>query len=140
MTSELTPQEINEGPPLSWIIRSCENIKTELKECKRVKGRFHQYFIYGHTLDCDHWQRDYQTCLLFRQTREAKYRDELLASEQSRRAARLAGHYGVTVWRHRERAPEGWSAPLGDTLRGRQEESLITKRAQEEKKGAGGAL
>jgi len=138
MSSELTPEEIQAGPPLSWIIRGCDNIKSELRECSRVKGRFHQYFIHGYTLDCSQWETDYQNCLLFRQSRDPKYRDLLLASEQQRRNQRLAGHYGVTVWGHRSSPPPDWDRPLSDTLRERQEDSMITKLAREEKKAAEG--
>lgn len=43
-------------------IRDCEIYKDEYKECTSFRARFHQYFIYGETLDCNQWKKDYNNC------------------------------------------------------------------------------
>lgn len=31
-----------------------------------IRARFHQYFIYGETVDCSHWKKDFEQCKNFR--------------------------------------------------------------------------
>ena len=51
-----TPEE---EIPYGWLIKPCEMYKEEYKDCKSIKARFHQYFIFGETLDCEQWKIDY---------------------------------------------------------------------------------
>lgn len=39
--------------------------KEEYKDCKSIKARFHQYFIFGETVDCEQWKIDYDNCNLW---------------------------------------------------------------------------
>ena len=46
-------------------VRPCEAYKDEHSECKSIKGRFHQYFIHGDTIDCTQWETDYENCMKY---------------------------------------------------------------------------
>lgn len=52
--------------PKAWLVRPCSWYKDEYKECSSFHGKLHQYFIYGKTLDCSQWQKDYDNCLAVR--------------------------------------------------------------------------
>ena len=43
-------------------IRPCSLYLDEYKECKSIKGRFHQYYIYGDYQDCTKWKEDFDNC------------------------------------------------------------------------------
>ncbi|XP_055928403.1 uncharacterized protein LOC129959545 isoform X2 [Argiope bruennichi] len=53
-------------PKDAWKVRPCEWYKEEYKDCKSIKARFHQYFVYGDTVDCTQWKNDYMNCMHFR--------------------------------------------------------------------------
>jgi len=40
--------------------------KEEYSECTSIKGRFHQYFIFGKSVDCSQWKRDFENCVRWR--------------------------------------------------------------------------
>ena len=40
--------------------------KEEYSECTSIKARFHQYFIFGKSVDCSQWKRDFENCVLWR--------------------------------------------------------------------------
>lgn len=42
----------------------------EYKDCTSVKSRLHQYFIHGHTVDCNNWFEDYSLCLKWRNNKD----------------------------------------------------------------------
>lgn len=47
-------------------IRPCEMYNEEYNDCTSIKARFHQYFIYGETIDCSQWKRDFNSCVRWR--------------------------------------------------------------------------
>lgn len=114
-------------------MRPCEDYKAELKECRRWRSRFHQYFIFGKMLDCSSWQTDYRNCVNFRQTRDAQTLEKIIASERCRIKERLVPHYVNPVWEDRTEPPADWSAPLPDNLRERTKESSLHQMAEEMK-------
>ncbi|CAL1267944.1 unnamed protein product [Larinioides sclopetarius] len=59
-------ENVENLPKDAWKVRPCEWYKDEYKDCKSMKARFHQYFIYGDTIDCTHWKNDYMNCMHFR--------------------------------------------------------------------------
>jgi len=134
MTSELTSQEINDGPQLSWLVRKCEDYYDELKECKNMRARFHQHFIYGESLPCDQWETDYKNCMKFRQTRSEELRDAMIESERVRVFERLSGHLNNDTWKKRKNPPENWNKPLPERLQKRADESRINYLYEEEAK------
>lgn len=63
--------------------------KEEYKDCKSIRARFHQYFIFGNETDCTQWERDYKNCIKYTENNDRKAGEELMESEQSRREERL---------------------------------------------------
>lgn len=42
--------------------RSCDVYWSEFKHCKSLFNRFHEYYTYGKSPDCQQWKQDYYTC------------------------------------------------------------------------------
>jgi hypothetical protein len=55
-----------------WMIRPCRVYDDEYKECTSIRGRFHQYFIFGKTVDCIPWKRDYDNCCRWQDNKDIK--------------------------------------------------------------------
>lgn len=72
-------------------IRPCFLYKEEYSDCKSMKGRFHQYFIHGESVDCLQWKRDYDNCTRFEEKSDLKAAHAIIQSEQDRRTARFKG-------------------------------------------------
>ncbi|XP_035213603.1 UPF0545 protein C22orf39 homolog isoform X2 [Stegodyphus dumicola] len=53
-------------------VRPCEWYKEEFKDCRSIRARMHQYFVYGESIDCSQWKTDYQNCMLFRNKKDIK--------------------------------------------------------------------
>jgi hypothetical protein len=45
--------------------------KEEYSDCTSLKARFHQYFIFGKTIDCSQWKRDFDSCVQWRKEQNA---------------------------------------------------------------------
>jgi hypothetical protein len=60
-------------------IRPCEMYKDEYKDCTNFKSRFHQYFIYGETLDCVQWKKDLDNCERWVENQNIKSRVYLIS-------------------------------------------------------------
>lgn len=113
-TTEKIPSE---EKTYAWMIRPCEMYKEEHKECRSIRGRFHQYFVFGELLDCTQWKIDYDNCYLWNKYNNEKAYEDLVNSEKTRRFNRLKGHYSNNVWEKRTtRPPENWNAPLPDWI------------------------
>ncbi|XP_050586325.1 UPF0545 protein C22orf39 homolog [Bombus affinis] len=108
-----TPEE---EIPYGWLIKPCEMYKEEYKDCKSIKARFHQYFIFGETLDCKQWKIDYDNCNLWSEHKDKEACKQLINSERKRRLERLEGHYKNDIWEKRDKPPENWNAPLPSWL------------------------
>lgn len=52
--------------PNAWMVRPCEWYTDELWECRKLRSRFHQYFIFGKLLDCGQWAQDAAHCKKYR--------------------------------------------------------------------------
>lgn len=91
-------------PPISILnfslqIRPCFLYKEEYNDCKSIKGRFHQYFIHGESIDCLQWKRDYDNCSRFEDNKDLKAAKAVIESEADRRKTRLKGtHYFFTIY------------------------------------------
>lgn len=112
-------------------IRPCSFYKTELKECKRIKGRFNQYFIYGEFLDCIPWKTDYKNCQKWSWGKDKKAASDLIDRELQRQDERLRAHAANNVWTKRDKPPEDWSKPLPEFIQKRNENTLLAFRAKE---------
>ncbi|XP_055636935.1 UPF0545 protein C22orf39 homolog [Toxorhynchites rutilus septentrionalis] len=126
-----TPEEENIANNL-WSIRPCFVYNEEYDDCTSIRGRFHQYFIHGETVDCTQWKRDFDNCVRFeRNQRDTKSAIELIESERKRRAERMSAHYRNDVWKKREKAPDDWSKPLPEWLLKEYESSYLESKARE---------
>ncbi|XP_037072399.1 UPF0545 protein C22orf39 homolog [Pollicipes pollicipes] len=119
-------------PADAWLVRSCELLQQELKECRRPKGRFHQYFIDGQLADCSQWRDDVERCLRWRRKADADAMAELVESERARRNARLAAHRANDVWESRGAPPPGWNGPLPEHLERKRQRSFLHRMQAED--------
>lgn len=56
-----------------------------------MKGRFHQYFIHGESVDCLQWKRDYDNCSRYEEKNDLKAAHAVIQSEGDRRKQRFKG-------------------------------------------------
>ncbi len=48
--------------PKYWMLRRCEAYSDELRACRSVGGRLHQYYVHGGAVDCAHWKESLEDC------------------------------------------------------------------------------
>ncbi|CAG4912001.1 unnamed protein product [Colias eurytheme] len=141
MKDETSPSEADaendseENIEEKYLIRDCEVYSDEYDECTSFRARFHQYFIYGETLDCNQWKRDYDNCCKWVENEDKKAASALIKSEKDRRMSRLRAHYRNDIWKKRDAPPEDWSAPLPEWMAKRDENTYLAKRAHEIREG-----
>lgn len=115
-------------------LRECSVYKDEYKDCKSFKGRFHQYFIYGDSLDCNQWAEDYNNCQRYSWVKDKDAAEKVIKSELIRRQHRFAAHYANDTWTKRENPPADWNKPLPDFMMERNKDSILAARAEELKR------
>ena len=57
---------------LLYQIRPCDIYYDEYDDCMSMKGRFHQYFIFGEPIDCNQWEKDYDNCKKWKKSQDVK--------------------------------------------------------------------
>ncbi|CRL01529.1 CLUMA_CG014169, isoform A [Clunio marinus] len=114
-----------------WSIRPCQLYKEEYKDCKSIKGRFHQYFVHGDSLDCSSWEHDFENCLKYEKNDDLKAAKNVIDSEASRRKERMKAHYENNIWTKRANPPEDWAKPLPDHLNQQYENSFLDLKSKE---------
>ncbi|XP_033340866.2 synaptic plasticity regulator PANTS isoform X1 [Megalopta genalis] len=117
-------EEIKEHE-LEWMIKPCQIYNEEYRDCKSIKARFHQYFVFGDTIDCTQWKTDYNNCYIWEKYKSERAYAKLIDSEKNRRMERLHGHYSNDVWERRDKPPENWNAPLPEWLQQKVETSYL---------------
>ncbi|CAK9820441.1 UPF0545 protein C22orf39 homolog [Anthophora plagiata] len=122
ITEKATSQEEYDD---EWMIRPCLIYKEEYRDCKSIRARFHQYFVFGKTIDCNQWKTDYNNCQQWNNKKSKEAYDKLIESEKKRRLERLKGHYGNNVWQKRDKPPENWNAPLPEWIETRRKDSYL---------------
>jgi len=122
--SETTTEEQTRHPK-AWMVRPCEWYSDEDRECRRLRARVHQYFIFGEARDCSEWSRDHETCVSFRRTRDPSKLNALIASEEKRFRQRVLAASQNDVWQYRTTPPSDWSAPLPDWMTQRTKGSFL---------------
>ncbi|XP_006610496.1 UPF0545 protein C22orf39 homolog [Apis dorsata] len=120
-----TANKIQEEIEYSWLIKPCEIYKAEYNDCTSIRARFHQYFIFGETIDCKQWKIDYNNCDLWERKKDKKAYIELIESEKKRRFQRLQAHYSNDIWQKRDKPPENWNAPLPKWLDEKSQNSYL---------------
>ncbi|GLH10445.1 SFRICE_000126 [Gryllus bimaculatus] len=133
--SEATTDHDQHEP--DWPIRPCEMYKEEYKDCTSFRARFHQYFIYGETLDCTQWKKDYDNCVRWTRDKNVKACKELSESEKKRFNDRMRAHYRNDVWEKRSEPPEDWNKPLPEWMQKNYQGTYLDFKSVEFKKGAG---
>jgi len=98
--------------PNTWIIRPCEWYKDEYKECRKLRSRVHQFFIFGETLDCKTWNEDYYACLEWRKNRNKDALEFVVEKENKRYLDRMNASSKNNVWEYRSCPPKDWNKPL----------------------------
>ncbi|KAG5322425.1 CV039 protein, partial [Pseudoatta argentina] len=119
-----------------WMIRPCMVYKDEYDDCSSIKARFHQYFIFGETVNCYQWKTDYHNCYQWKKNKSEEAYDALIKSEKQRRYNRLHAHYQNDVWEKRKKPPENWNTPLPEWMQKEFENSYLHIRSKEIKQGA----
>ncbi|CAK1581662.1 unnamed protein product [Parnassius mnemosyne] len=134
-SSELEESSAKTEPEDKWMIRECDIYKDEYKECTSFRGRFQQYFVYGETLDCNQWKKDYDNCCKWEENNDLKAAEALIQSEKKRRLERLKAHYRNDTWKKRESPPIDWDKPLPEWMAKRDENTYLALKAKEIKEG-----
>ncbi|XP_050345502.1 UPF0545 protein C22orf39 homolog [Nymphalis io] len=122
-------------PTEKWLIRDCDIYEDEYDDCTSFKARFNQYFIYGGSLDCNQWKKDYVNCCKWVKNNDTKAANELIKSEKIRRMRRLTAHYQNDTWKKRESPPTDWEKPLPEWMIKRDQNTYLAQKAQEMKEG-----
>lgn len=99
--------------------------KGEYRECKSIKGRFNQYFIFGEYLDCTQWAEDYNNCQKYSWFNDEDAAKSVIQSELVRRTQRLKAHYDNDIWTKRETPPDNWAAPLPEFMAKRNQNTYL---------------
>lgn len=121
---------LNENLPLpdAWMCRPCHWYKDEYKECTKLRSRLNQYFIFGHSIDCQQWDIDYKNCMNYRLTKNIDSLQKVIDSENERIKKRLKATQDNDVWQLRTEPPkEIWNRPLPKWLNERYESSSLPK-------------
>ncbi|KAJ8725822.1 hypothetical protein PYW08_004005 [Mythimna loreyi] len=134
-TQEVVKSEEEQELEDKWVIRECELYKDEYKDCTSFRGRFQQYFVYGETLDCNQWKKDYDNCCKWENKGDIKAAEALIASEKARRMERLRAHYRNDIWKKRDSPPADWDKPLPEWMQKRDENSYLAIKAKEMREG-----
>ncbi|XP_073982971.1 synaptic plasticity regulator PANTS [Rhodnius prolixus] len=100
----------------AWMIRPCVLYAEEYKDCKSIRSRFHQRFVYGTFLDCNQWKTDYDNCLKWTEDNNQKACKDLVESEVLRRIERLKAHNDNDTWEKRTSPPTTWNDPLPEWM------------------------
>lgn len=96
-----------------------------------MKGRFHQYFIHGKSVDCNQWKHDFDNCVRYTDDKNFKAAVELISSEEKRRKERLNAHYGNNVWNKRSAPPPDWNKALPENMQKEYENSYLAFKSKE---------
>lgn len=118
-------------------VRPCEWYSEEHSDCKSIRGKFHQYFVHGTTLDCSQWQQDYDNCMLWRKKKDLDALRAVVESEEKRKEERLKASLENNVWEMRTKPPENWNAPVPEWLAKKFEHSYISQVAKRDAESSG---
>jgi len=131
MTAEFEESHLQDLPDDAWMVRPCEMYKEEYKDCKSIKQRFQQYFIYGASQDCSQWKSDYDHCLQWRACKDKESIMTVIESERRRREQRLRSSTYPEVWATRSAPPSDWNSPLPDWMVEEHKQTYLQKKLEE---------
>ena len=125
--------------PDSWILRHCDCYRDEYKSCKSIRGRLHQFYVYGRILDCADWENNVADCKAWNKYKDREAALRVIEREKLRVGTRLRDHFDNDVWKKRKCPPEDWAKPLPDWLKEKSDDSYLAiymKEKEEERQGA----
>lgn len=114
-------------------VRPCDEYKIEYKECKGIRSRFQQYFVYGTLTDCIPWIDDYNSCVKWEEEQDVKALKRLVVSETLRRINRFKPHEENDVWEKRKTPPENWCSEPPEWFQQQNANSYLAMKRDEEK-------
>lgn len=102
-------------------VRPCERYREMLRECKSIRGRLHQYYVYGELLDCQPHKDNYDHCLQYRKSKDFSVLHQVIDWEKNLMLTRLNAEKQNTTWEYRTEPPNDFDGPLPEFLSKRQE-------------------
>jgi len=120
----------------SWMLRHCDSYREELKSCKSLRGRFHQFYVHGKALDCSDWEASFDDCKAWNSKADEAAARRIIEREKVRIGSRLKDHYGNDVWEKRQAPPPEWEKPLPEWLKEKNENSYFSVYMAEKNKEA----
>lgn len=105
-------------------VRDCLDYEIEYKKCRSLRGKFHQYFIFGELLDCTHYKKKWKNCNKCMEN-DFKACADLIRDENELREKRIKNHLANDVWEKREKPPSDWNKELPEWLKERQKYSYL---------------
>ncbi|KAK3919612.1 UPF0545 protein C22orf39-like protein [Frankliniella fusca] len=118
------------------LIRPCDRYEDEYNECKSSKSRRQQIFVYGQTIDCESWAKDFENCKKWTWASDEEAARSVIESERKRLHERLIPHMQNKVWEKRDGAPPGWNKPLPE-FEAQNQDSYLTLMKDSDEKGGG---
>jgi len=107
------------------LVRPCERYKQIFSACRSLRGRLHQYYVYGELFDCSNLKENYSNCKKFRATQDVEFLKSIVEWEKNLIETRLAASLNNPVWKLRDSPPEDFDGPLPEFIRQRQKGSFL---------------
>lgn len=110
-----------------FLVRPCERYQELLKSCKSLRGRLHQYYVYGELFDCGENKKNFEDCLFYRKTKDPSALKGIIEWEKAMIDKRMKATLCNPVWEPREKPPEDFQAPLPEFIQKRQSWYMFPK-------------
>ena len=120
--------EVIEGSAIkedAYLVRPCERYKELYKSCKSIRGRMHQYYVYGELFDCSEHKRHFKSCLSYRKTNDIDLLKPIIQWEKKMIETRLKACLENPVWEVRDSPPKDFNDPLPDFIQKRKSWSKL---------------
>lgn len=121
--TENTNEELKKDGIL--FVRPCERYNELLRSCRSIRGRLHQYYVYGELFDCSEHKNNYNNCMKFRSTQNPDVLDPIIEWETNLIQTRLNAAKNNKAWAFRKSPPSDFEKPLPEFLQKRQQKTLF---------------
>lgn len=109
------------------LVRPCERYNELYKDCRYIRSRIHQYYVYGEFLDCNQHESNYRACIDYRNTRDPEKLEPVIGWERNLIQTRMNTVTQNKAWELRETPPAEFNAQLPDFIAKRTEKSGFIK-------------
>lgn len=106
-------------------VRPCERYKEFLKSCRSIRGRMHQYYVYGELFDCSMHEDNYNACLDYRKSQDFTKLKKVIEWEKHMMETRIMAERQNVTWEFRTEPPADFESPLPEFLAKRQANSTF---------------